>query len=83
MRDQPEVSTVDAECEKDGKIMRGIFQLRFVDGMPWAVYDAQEIGGQQFAKMLSLNPEWLKRVDAPTHQYEYTGRIQFPKTGAN
>jgi len=67
---------VFSRCLKDGKEITGLFELVF-DGhlQPCVVVDSVKKRGKTLARTLSINPQWLRKVQNPGYEYEYDGVI--------
>lgn len=70
---------VFSECMKDGKRISGIFSLVFDEQKrPSVVYADVLVAGVKYAKTLTINPQWLRKVENPDFQYVYDGLIVIP-----
>jgi len=68
---------------ENGFILEGTFFLSGSMDKPEVIYEMQRIDGATLLATLSLNPEWLVKVDNPKYQYHYSGLIVFPQKRLN
>jgi hypothetical protein len=75
---------VFAKCIKDGKEITGLFELVFDENLqPYVVVDAAKKPGKTLARTLSINPQWLRRVQKSGYEYEYGGVINIWPSNRN
>jgi hypothetical protein len=76
---------VFSKCLKDGKNVAGLFDLVYdAKGQPSVVVDFSPIGdNKKLARVLTINPQWLRRVQNPDFEYEYDGLIDIWKAERN
>jgi hypothetical protein len=75
---------VFSKCLKDGKEVNGILALSFdTDGQPLVAIDFAKAGAKTIAHALTINPQWLRKVESLDYEYVYDGVIILPKPQGN
>lgn len=75
---------VFSKCLKDGKQISGIFSLVYSKpNQPAVLVDSAPIGGKTLGRVLTINPQWLRKVQNPDYEYEYDGLIDIWKAERN
>ena len=74
---------VFSKCLKDGKQISGIFDLIYDKGQPAVAIGGVLLGEKTVAHVLTINPQWLRKVQNPDYQFEYDGLIVIPSAAKN
>lgn len=73
-----------AKCLKEGKQISGIFDLVYDEKrQPAVVVDFVKTGGVNLARTLTINPQWLRRVENSGYEFVYDGVIDIQKSDRN
>jgi hypothetical protein len=73
-----------SKCLKDGRQITGIFELVYDEKrQPAVVVDTVKIGGKNLARTLTINPQWLRKVQKTDYEFVYDGVIDIWKSERN
>ena len=75
---------VFAKCLRNGVQTSALFELVFDERLqPAVVVDAVKKRGKTLARTLTINPQWLRRVQNHGYEYEYDGLIDIQESNRN
>jgi len=75
---------VFSKCLKDGKQISGLFDLVYDEKrQPAVVVDVVKTGSVNLARTMTINPQWLHKVQNLGYEFVYDGVIDIWKSERN